>query len=103
MIPNSENSRTLGVGETLRATDYVHFASPLDEDGDYEPLEKHFVGELITGNEVFEFVRVTAPDPISIICDEYGIATETGREALLYAIKGVAVFDQKIRNRGIWK
>lgn len=94
MNPNSENTRSLGVGETLKATDFILM------DEDYIPVGREHTGHIITGDELMEFVRISEPDPIEAIAASYNIETDMGIEALKVAIECVALLDRKQRDYG---
>jgi len=89
MNPTSENTRLLGVGETLRYNDYI-----LIEE-DFIPVGREHTGDIVSGDEDFDFVRITTIDPLESLADAYGIETYIGREALYIAMKNIQVLDSK--------
>ena len=94
MNPNSENTRSLGVGETLKAGDFIRI------DEDYIPVDREHIGDIISGDEDLDFVRLTSIDPLDALADAYGIETEMGREALRIAVDNIQVMDSKQRDYG---
>ena len=94
MNPTSENTRLLGVGETLHANDYILI------DEDFIPVGREHTGHIVNGDEDFDFVRITTIDPLEALADAYGIETEMGREALRIAVDNIQVMDSKQRDYG---
>jgi hypothetical protein len=80
MNPTSENTRLLGVGETLRYNDYILI------DEDFIPVGREHTGHIVNGDEDFDFVRITTIDPFNALADAYGIKTDIGRDALRIAM-----------------
>jgi hypothetical protein len=93
MNPTSENTRLLGVGETLRANDYILI------DEDFIPVGREHTGHIVNGDEDFDFVRITTIDPLNALADAYGIETNMGREALRIAVDNVQYRLQAARLR----
>ena len=89
MNPTSENTRLLGVGETLRYNDYIFIEE------DFIPVGREHTGHIVSGDEDFDFVRITTIDPLESLADAYGIETYIGREALYIAMKNIQVLDSK--------
>ena len=94
MNPNSENTRLLGVGETLKAGDFIRI------DEDYIPVDREHIGDIINGDEDLDFVRLTSIDPLDALANAYGIETDMGREALRIAVDNIQVMDSKQRDYG---
>ena len=94
MNPNSENTRLLGVGETLKAGDFIRI------DEDYILVDREHIGDIINGDEDLDFVRLTSIDPLDALADAYGIETDMGREALRIAVDNIQVMDSKQRDYG---
>lgn len=96
-----ENTRRLGIGETVSSNDFC--CIPATEPG--EKPELHYVdqpevGKLICDEELVEYRRSLQADPVATICQEYGIETEMGIAALRLALENVAVLDRKQRDYG---
>ena len=94
MNPTLENTRALGVGETLKAGDFIRI------DEDYIPVDREHIGDIINGDEDLDFARLTSIDPLDALADAYGIETEMGREALRIAVDNIQVMDSKQRDYG---
>ena len=94
MNPTSENTRLLGVGETLKAGDFIRI------DEDYIPVDREHIGDIINGDEDLDFVRMTTIDQLEALAGAYGIETEMGREALRIAVDNIQVMDSKQRDYG---
>ena len=94
MNPTSENTRLLGVGETLKAGDFIRI------DEDYIPVDREHIGDIINGDEDLDFVRMTTIDPLEALADAYGIETNMGKEALRIAVDNVQLLDSKQRDYG---
>jgi hypothetical protein len=94
MNPTLENTRALGVGETLKAGDFIRI------DEDYIPVDREHIGDIINGDEDLDFVRLTSIDPLEALADAYGIETDMGREALRIAVDNIQVMDSKQRDYG---
>ena len=94
-----ENTRWLGVGDTINSTDYIAMQ---DDEGQYDFIitggEYH--GHIIDGTEEYEFRRLNVQDPVDLLCIEYDIQTDMGRAALVISIENVAVLDRKQRDYG---
>ena len=98
MNVNMENTRWLGVGDQVRATDYIAIAD--ESQYDFIPVGLEFDGQIIDGTEDYEFRRLNVQDPIDLICIGNDIVTEMGRAALVVAIENVVVLDRKQRDYG---
>ena len=94
-----ENTRWLGIGDTIRATDFIALQ---DDEGQYDfiPVGLEFDGQIIDGTEDYEFRRLIVESPIDLLALEYDIQTEMGRAALLVALENVATLDRKQRDYG---
>ncbi len=98
---NYENTRRLGVGETVTSSDFC--CIPATEPGE-EP-ELHYVdapevGKIVDPEDMIEYRRSLQGDPISLICEQFGIETQMGIEALRVAIANIATLDMKQRDYG---
>ena len=94
-----ENTRWLGVGDTIRATDFI----ALQDDElqyDFIGVGLEFDGQIIDGTEDYEFRRLIVESPLDLLALEYDIQTEMGRAALLVALENVATLDRKQRDYG---
>ena len=78
MQPNQENTRELGVGESLRVTDFVF----MDDDdqrrfiSEYIPVTKELDGYILDGSEDYTYVRIKNHgylSPLEALMDEYQI------------------------------
>ena len=94
-----ENTRWLGIGDTIRATDFIALQ---DDEGQYDfiPVGLEFDGQIIDGTEDYEFRRLIVESPLDLLALEYDIQTEMGRAALLVALENVATLDRKQRDYG---
>ena len=99
MNVNMDNTRWLGVGDQVRATDYIAIA---DDESQYDfiAVGGEYDGHILDGTEEYEFRRLNVQDPIDTICLEHDIVTEMGRAALVVAIENVVVLDRKQRDYG---
>ena len=99
MNVNIENTRWLGVGDTIRATDFIALQ---DDESQYDfiPVGLEFDGQIIDGTEDYEFRRLIVESPLDLLALEYDIQTEMGRQALLVALENVATLDRKQRDYG---
>lgn len=101
MTPHIHNTRALGNGDTIQATDFAVIpATGIDDEPEFIPVEEPEVGRIIDGSEFLEFRRLTQVDPIVQICNENDIVTPLGKEALKIAIQNIALFDKKNRDYG---
>lgn len=96
-----ENTRRLGVGETVLSSDFC--CIPATESG--ERPELHYVdapevGKIIDPEDMVEYRRSLQGDPISLICEQFSIETKMGIEALRVAIANIATLDMKQRDYG---
>ena len=94
-----ENTRHLGVGDTIRATDFIALQ---DDESQYDfiPAGLEYDGQILDGTEDFEFRRLIVESPIDLLALEYDIQTDMGRAALVISIENVAVLDRKQRDYG---
>lgn len=94
-----ENTRWLGVGDTINSTDYIAMQ---DDEGQYDFIitggEYH--GHILDGTEEYQFRRLNVQDPVDLLCIEYDIQTDMGRAALVISIENVATLDRKQRDYG---
>lgn len=99
MNVNMDNTRWLGVGDTIRATDFIALQ---DDESQYDfiTVGGEYDGHILDGTEEYEFRRLNVQDPIDLLCIEHEIVTEMGRAALVVAIENVAVLDRKHRDYG---
>ena len=94
-----ENTRWLGVGDQVRATDYIAIA---DDESQYDfiAVGGEYDGHILDGTEEYEFRRLNVQDPVDLICIENDSVTMMGRAALVVAIENVVVLDRKQRDYG---
>ena len=94
-----ENTRHLGVGDTVRATDFIALQ---DDESQYDfiAVGPEFDGHILDGTEDYEFRRLNVQDPVDLLCIEYDIQTDMGRAALVISIENVATLDRKQRDYG---
>jgi hypothetical protein len=94
-----DNTRHLGVGDTIFATDYIAMQ---DDENQYDfiAVGGEYDGHILDGTEEYEFRRLNVQDPIDLICIENDIVTMMGRAALVVAIENVVVLDRKQRDYG---
>ena len=97
-----ENTRQLGIGETIVPSDFYCVPSP---DGELEEVELHYVdqpevGKIITDEELIEYRRSLQADPFDALCADYGIETRMAKEALKLALENICLFDMKQRDYG---
>lgn len=99
MNVNMDNTRWLGVGDTVRATDFIALQ---DDESQYDFIcvGGEYDGHILDGTEEYEFRRLNVQDPIDLIAIEYDIQTAMGRAALVIAIENVATLDRKQRDYG---
>ena len=99
MNVNIENTRWLGVGDTIRATDFIALQ---DDESQYDfiPVGLEYDGQILDGTEDYEFRRLIVESPLDLLALEYDIQTEMGRAALLVALENVATLDRKQRDYG---
>ena len=94
-----ENTRWLGIGDTIRATDFIALQ---DDENQYDfiPVGLEFDGQIIDGTEDYEFRRLIVESPLDLLALEYDIQTEMGRAALLIALSNISTLDRKQRDYG---
>lgn len=94
-----ENTRHLGVGDQVKATDYIAMQ---DDENQYDFIcvGGEYDGHILDGTEEYEFRRLNVQDPVDLICIENDIVTMMGRAALVVAIENVVVLDRKQRDYG---
>jgi hypothetical protein len=67
---NIENTRLLGIGETVLPTDYCHI------DGDIMLVDHPEVGHIVDGDEFYEYRRGLQGCPYEAMCAELGLITQ---------------------------
>jgi hypothetical protein len=67
---NIENTRLLGIGETVLPTDYCHI------DGDFMLVDHPEVGHIVDGDEFYEYRRSLQGCPYEAMCAELGLITQ---------------------------
>jgi hypothetical protein len=83
MYPTEHNTRDLGVGETIRATDYIWMESYDDGFPDeFIPVGAEFTDHILDGTEDYVFSRIIQQSAFDGICEEYGIDTDAGAAIL---------------------
>ena len=99
MNVNMDNTRWLGIGDTIRATDFIALQ---DDESQYDfiTVGGEYDGHILDGTEEYEFRRLNVQDPVDLLCIEYDIQTEMGRAALVIALENVATLDRKQRDYG---
>ncbi len=86
-----ENTRALGIGETVLHGDF--WTNPVD--GDILPIDPPEIGKLISDEEPIEFRRLLSANPYDAIEAELGLETEAGKAALRIALECVKLLDRK--------
>ncbi len=66
---NIDNTRLLGIGETVLPTDYCHI------DGDFMLVDHPEVGHIVDGEEMYEYRRGLQGCPYEAIYAELGLTT----------------------------
>lgn len=89
-----ENTRALGVGETVLPDDYW-----ADSGGLWQVTQPE-VGKIITEDETTEYRRLIGSNPYTVIETELGLETETGKKALRVAFELVQLLDKKHQDYG---
>lgn len=99
MNVNMDNTRWLGVGDTVRANDFIALQ---DDENQYDfiTVGGEYDGHILDGTEEYEFRRLNVEDPVDLLCIEYDIQTDMGRAALVISIENVATLDRKQRDYG---
>jgi hypothetical protein len=67
---NIENTRLLGIGETVLPTDYCHI------DGDFMLVDHPEVGHIVDGDEFYEYRRSLQGCPYEAMCAELGLISQ---------------------------
>jgi hypothetical protein len=99
MNVNMDNTRWLGIGDTVRANDFIALQ---DDENQYDfiTVGGEYDGHILDGTEEYEFRRLNVEDPVDLLCIEYDIQTDMGRAALVISIENVATLDRKQRDYG---
>jgi hypothetical protein len=67
---NIENTRLLGIGETVLPTDFCFI------DGDFMIVDCPEVGHIIDGDEMYDYRRGLQGCPYEAMCAELGLITQ---------------------------
>ncbi len=101
MKPTLSNTRELGVGDSLLTSDFIYMEPGwTDAGGDFIPVGREHNGHIIDGTEELIFRRLTVESPIDLICKEWAIDTDMGREALYIALEPCSTANITIMGRG---
>lgn len=100
-----ENTRALGVGETVLPSDYYvtplsDIEADLGQRGDIMPVTQPEVGKIISDDEVTEYRRLLSADPYEAMIAELGLETEAGRNAFRIACEAIVLLDKKHSDYG---
>lgn len=88
---NYENTRAIGIGETLLPTDF--WCVPGDKDLSYvEPQE---VGKIVSDEEMIEYRRSLQADPYEAMYAALALKTDAARTALKIACENIQLLDSK--------
>lgn len=96
-----DNTRALGIGETVLPTDF--WSAPITQPGEKPELmmvDEPEIGLYITGEELVEYRRSLQGDPWEMMYIELGIMTDCGREAFKIACENVKLMDRKQMDYG---
>ena len=98
-----ENTRALGIGETVLPDDY--FRVYADEDGGLvavlEAVSQPEVGKIITEDEETEYRRLIGSNPYDAIETELGLETDMGKKALRIFLEVAKLLDEKQKAYGM--
>jgi hypothetical protein len=72
---NIENTRLLGIGETVLPTDYCHI------DGDIMLVDHPEVGHIVDGDEFYEYRRGLQGCPYEAMCAELGLTSQQSKNS----------------------
>lgn len=95
-----DNTRALGVGETVLPSDYYVVVAGIGERGEILPITQPEVGKIIADDEVTEYRRLLSADPYEAMIAELGLETEMGRVAFRVACENVKLLDRKHSDYG---
>ena len=70
-----ENTRLLGIGETVLPTDFCFI------DGDFMIVDCPEVGHIIDGDEMYEYRRGLQGCPYEAMCAELGLTTQQAKNS----------------------
>jgi len=72
---NIENTRLLGIGETVLPTDYCHI------DEDFMLVDHPEVGHIVDGDEFYEYRRSLQGCPYEAMCAELGLTSQQAKNS----------------------
>ena len=103
MKPSLENTRRLGVGETVLDTDFSYIK---EDQGDcYKHLldlvDEPEVGCIIDGTEPIEYRRYTVQHPVDAMIEELGLETEIAKKAFREFLPCIQLLDRKQKQYGM--
>ena len=66
MNVNMDNTRWLGIGDTIRATDFIALQ---DDESQYDfiTVGSEYDGHILDGTEEYEFRRLNVQDPVDLL------------------------------------
>lgn len=72
---NIDNTRLLGIGETVLPTDFCFI------DGDFMIVDCPEVGHIIDGDEMYDYRRGLQGCPYEAMCAELGLTTQQAKNS----------------------
>ena len=96
-----ENTRALGIGETVLPTDF--WSVPITQPGEKPELmmvDEPEVGLVVTGEELYDYRRSLQGDPWEMIYTELGLITDCAKEAFKIACENIKLMDRKQMDYG---
>ena len=72
---NIDNTRLLGIGETVLPTDYCFI------DGDFMLVDHPEGGHIVDGDEFYEYRRSLQGCPYEAMCAELGLTTQQAKNS----------------------
>ena len=96
-----QNTRALGIGETVLPTDFCYIES---SPGDRAPylcmVDEPEVGHIVNGEEFYEYRRSLQGDPYEAMFAELGLVTDVAKEAFRVCCENIQLMDKKQQDYG---
>jgi len=90
MTITKDNTRVLGVGETLLPTDYIEI------DGRIEQIGEPTIGYIVSSEDPFTFRRSLVGDPYELMFAELGLKSQDAKKLFRHYCAEIVAYDKQL-------
>jgi len=91
MTITKDNTRVLGIGETVLPTDYME-----NDDGSIEEIGQPTVGYIVSNEDPFVFRRSLVGDPYEIMFAELDLKSIEAKKLFRHYCKEIKAYDKQL-------